>query len=109
MINSIVDVILMGLSGIVLGALGYWASMAALTATFQKIDMHTPLIVSCVVMGILLFWRFDFSLMNFFMLHNENVDNAIKAIDSIFVKLSYILFVFCYFAAGKVTLHTLSR
>ncbi len=97
------------LLGIVLGGLSYFLVTAGVLQLTEQVDLITPAVLSVLLFGLLIGWKFDYSLVVFFSNTSSDVTDAQSAISSIVAKLKYVFLVIGYILGTRISFWTVSR
>lgn len=97
------------LSGMVLGGLAYFLVTGGLLQLTDQIDLITPGVISVVLFGLVIGWKFDYSLTVFIANTSSEITDVQSAVSSISDKLKYVCLIIGFMLGTKVGFWTVSR
>lgn len=97
------------LSGMILGGLAYFLAMGGLLQLTEQIDLITPGVISVMLFGLLIGWKFDFSLVVFFENTSSEITDVHSAVSSMSGRLKYVFLIIGFMLGTKFGFWTVSR
>jgi hypothetical protein len=97
------------ISGAVLGGLAYLLVTAGIFQLTEQIDLISPAVLSVMLFGLFIGWKFDYSLIVFFANTSSEVTNVHSAVSSITDRLRYVFLIIGYILGTKVSYWSISR
>lgn len=97
------------ISGAVFGGLAYFLVTAGILQLTEQIDLISPAVLSVILFGLIIGWKFDYSLTVFFANTSSEVTNVHSAVSSITDRLRYVFLIIGYILGTKVSYWSISR
>jgi hypothetical protein len=97
------------ISGAVFGGLAYFLVTAGILQLTEQIDLISPAVLSVMLFGLLIGWKFEYSLTVFFANTSSEVTNVHCAVSSITNRLRYVFLIIGYILGTKVSYWSVSR
>lgn len=97
------------ISGAVFGGLAYFLVTAGVLQLTEQIDLISPAVLSVILFGLLIGWKFDYSLAAFFANTTSEVTNVQSAVSSITGRLRYVFLIIGYIMGTKISYWSVSR